>query len=114
MKKGLNVGAGVIDVDYTGEVKVVIFNHSNEDAHIKRGDRVAQLILECIKTLEIMEIEEKKDTIRGDKGFGSTNTLCVINEQEMEQIVWKEHLKAHWGAYKTYMALKKKGINIPY
>jgi len=45
-KKHVDVGAGVIDEDYRGNVGVVLFNHSNNDLHIKTGDRVAQLILE--------------------------------------------------------------------
>ena len=114
VKEGLNIGAGVIDPDYTGEIKVVVFNHSGENVQIKRGDRIAQLLLECVRTPEVVEIEKNRYTLRGDKGFGSTNTCSAISEQELEQIVWEEHLKAHWGTYKTYMALNRKGINVPY
>ena len=46
VKSGIQVGAGVVDPDYTGEVKVVIFNHGHMDFQIKKGDRIAQLILE--------------------------------------------------------------------
>ena len=114
VKKGLGIGAGVIDPDYTGEIKIVIFNHSDENVRIYRGERIAQLILECIKTPKVIEMETRRETLRGDKGFGSTHTCSVLSEQKQEQIVWEEHLKAHWGTHKIYMALKRKGINIPY
>ena len=72
VKKGINVGAGVIDRDYTGEVKVVLFNHGDETFEIKKGDRIAQLILEKCETPPIEEVQEIEDTQRGTKGFGST------------------------------------------
>ena len=46
----INVGVGVVDSDYQGEIKVVLFNHSVEDFKVQAGDRVAQLILERIET----------------------------------------------------------------
>ena len=45
VKHCINVGAGVIDPDYTGEIKVVLFNHGEADFEIKKGDRIAQLVL---------------------------------------------------------------------
>jgi len=71
--KGTHVGAGVIDRDYTGHVKVLLFNLNNEeDIVISKGDRVAQLILKDIQTPEIEEVEELSLTSRGSSGFGST------------------------------------------
>ena len=72
VKKFIDVGAGVIDADYRGEVGVVLFNHSEEDFKVKPGDRIAQLILEKIDTPQVKEVEELPDTTRGAKGFGST------------------------------------------
>ena len=72
VKKGIQVGAGVIDRDYTGEVKVVLFNHGDEDFEIKRGDRIAQLIVEQIEMPEIKVVDELLVTQRGEGGFGST------------------------------------------
>ena len=69
---GLQVGAGVVDEDYRGEVKVLLFNQGSEDVDIKEGDRVAQLILEKISTPDVIEVSELPDTQRGDGGFGST------------------------------------------
>lgn len=48
MKNSIDVGAGVIDYDYRGNVGVILFNHSDQDFTVKVGDRVAQLILERI------------------------------------------------------------------
>lgn len=72
VKHGIQVGAGVIDPDYTGEVKVVLFNHGNIVFDIKKGDRIAQLILEKCETPPIVEIDTIEDTDRGSNGFGSS------------------------------------------
>lgn len=72
-KKHTDIGAGVIDSDYRGNVGVVIFNHSDEDISVSRGDRVAQLILEQISTPVVEDVEgDLNDTQRGEGGFGST------------------------------------------
>jgi deoxyuridine 5'-triphosphate nucleotidohydrolase len=47
-KNFIDVGAGVIDADYRGQVKVLLFNHSDSDFEVKEGDRVAQLVLERV------------------------------------------------------------------
>ena len=72
IKHGVQTGAGVIDPDYTGELKVILFNHGSEKFEIKKGDRIAQLILEKCETPLIDEVEEIKDTQRGTRGFGSS------------------------------------------
>lgn len=74
VKHGISTGAGVIDADYRGEVKVVLFNHAKKDFEVKKGDRIAQLILEKITLAEVEEItqEELTATDRGEGGFGST------------------------------------------
>ena len=72
VKHGVQTGAGVIDPDYTGELKVILFNHGSEKFEIKKGDRIAQLILEKCETPLIDEVEEIKDTQRGTRGFGSS------------------------------------------
>ncbi|XP_066594981.1 uncharacterized protein dUTPase [Prorops nasuta] len=73
-KNHLDVGAGVIDADYRGNVGVVLFNHSNQDFQVKRGDRIAQLICEQIVYPDLIEVENLSTTVRGDGGFGSTGT----------------------------------------
>lgn len=72
VKHGIQVGAGVIDPDYTGEIKVVIFNHGDKDFEIKKGDRIAQLILERCETPDVEEVGSVENTERGSGGFGST------------------------------------------
>ncbi|CAK9438778.1 uncharacterized protein LODBEIA_P30020 [Lodderomyces beijingensis] len=74
VKHGISTGAGVIDADYRGEVKIVLFNHSTRDFEIKTGDRIAQLVLERIVNAEIETISEAEltSTDRGAGGFGST------------------------------------------
>lgn len=72
VKRGINVGAGVIDPDYTGEIKVVLFNHGSEKFDIKVGDKIAQLIIEKCATPLIEEVDEIKKTKRGSNGFGSS------------------------------------------
>jgi dUTP pyrophosphatase len=73
VKHGLTVGAGVIDPDYTGEVKVVLFNHDKSSVFIiKPGYRIAQLICERCECPEIEEVAEVTETGRGEGGFGST------------------------------------------
>ncbi|XP_045623946.1 deoxyuridine 5'-triphosphate nucleotidohydrolase, mitochondrial [Procambarus clarkii] len=71
-KNHIDVGAGVIDGDYRGNVGVVLFNHAKVDFHVKKGDRIAQLICERIFYPELKEVEEIDDTERGENGFGST------------------------------------------
>jgi dUTP pyrophosphatase len=74
-KKWLEVGAGVIDADYRGEVKVLLHNHSDEDVVFNYGDRIAQLVIIKISEADVepvMSLEELGDTSRGKDGFGST------------------------------------------
>jgi dUTP pyrophosphatase len=71
-KKGILINAGVIDRDYRGPVKVMVHNLSNDNYVINKNDRIAQLILEQIKTPPVELVEELDDTVRGEGGFGST------------------------------------------
>lgn len=71
-KNFIDTGAGVIDADYRGQVKVLLFNHADTDYAIKEGDRIAQLILERIVTPDVVEVQELEESVRGAGGFGST------------------------------------------
>jgi dUTP pyrophosphatase len=93
-KHFIDTGAGVIDADYRGQVKVLLFNHAETDFKVKVGDRIAQLVLErvCSPTLklsqtralrkltssiqiytpEVVEVEQLEESVRGAGGFGST------------------------------------------
>ena len=63
---------GTIDSDYRGEIKVIVYNHGNEDFQINKGDRIAQMILTPVLKMEFEETNELPETIRGEGGFGST------------------------------------------
>lgn len=63
---------GTIDSDYRGELKVLMINHGSEDFVIKRGERVAQLVLAPVTQARWDEVEKLDDTDRGSGGFGST------------------------------------------
>lgn len=71
---GIQVGAGVIDADYRGEVKVLLFNHGARTLCVSVGDRIAQLILERHETPAIHVVTGLSggQTERGEGGFGST------------------------------------------
>ena len=78
-KKHIDVGAGVVDADYRGNVGVILFNFSDEDFAVSPGDRVAQMILEKIDMgATAVETEELPDTARGDGGFGSTGVSAAV------------------------------------
>ena len=68
----ISVGAGVVDRGYTGNVGVVLFNHAEREFVVKKGDRIAQLIVERILTPEVVQVETLERSVRGDTGFGST------------------------------------------
>jgi dUTP pyrophosphatase len=76
LTNGLEVGAGVIDFDYGGIIKVLLYNHSEADYKVAIGDRIAQLIIVkieyCDIDVKLLEVDFRKDLVRGDKGFGST------------------------------------------
>ena len=63
---------GTIDSDYRGEIKVIIYNHGNDDFIINNGDRIAQMVLCPVIKMELEEVNELPKTIRGEGGFGST------------------------------------------
>ncbi|KAM4593990.1 deoxyuridine 5'-triphosphate nucleotidohydrolase, mitochondrial isoform 1-T1 [Odontesthes bonariensis] len=71
-KHFIDVGAGVVDEDYRGNVGVVLFNFSKDTFEVKKGDRVAQLVCERICYPDLIEQETLDDTERGAGGFGST------------------------------------------
>ena len=63
---------GTIDSDYRGEIKVIIYNHGNNDFLINNGDRIAQMVLVPVIKMNFEETDELPETIRGEGGFGST------------------------------------------
>ena len=73
-KKNISVlnTPGTIDSDYRGEIKIILFNHGDNDFIINNGDRVAQMILTPVLKMELEEVKNLPDTTRGKGGFGST------------------------------------------
>lgn len=63
---------GTIDSDYRGEIGVIIINLGKEPFVIKRGDRIAQMVINQVVIPEIEELENLDSTLRGEDGFGST------------------------------------------
>ena len=63
---------GVIDEGYTGSIKVVLYNHTPKDFEIRKGDKIAQLVILPCLTPELKIVDSLEETERGDGGFGST------------------------------------------
>ena len=77
--KGLHVTGGVIDCSYTGEISVILANLNSpfwarEPISIKKGDKIAQLIIKPIYEVTFEEIDVLPNTVRGSKGFGSSGS----------------------------------------
>lgn len=68
-------GVGTIDADYRGEIGVILMNHSNEPYTIKKGERVAQLVINEIVKIKLEVAKSLNDTERGNGGYGSTGKL---------------------------------------
>jgi len=73
-KKNISVlnTPGTIDSDYRGEIKVIIYNHGDEDFIVNNKDRIAQMILTPVIKMELQETSDLPESLRGEGGFGST------------------------------------------
>lgn len=82
LKKGLTVlnTPGTIDSGYRGEIKVILINLGCESVEIKKGDRIAQLVIAPIQRASFIEDHELSDSERGNGGFGSSGVS--INEED--------------------------------
>jgi dUTP pyrophosphatase len=69
---GLVNSPGTIDADYRGEVKVILINHGTDDFVVRRGDRIAQIVIAPVFQAAFSEAETLDETARGAGGFGST------------------------------------------
>lgn len=76
-KKGLHVGAGIIDQNYRGEILVLLKNMSNQTQYILQGDKIAQLVPLYLPFSEVEEVEEVEETDRGESG-GITEHLKEV------------------------------------
>lgn len=75
-KHGIGVlnSPGTIDSDYRGEIKIILFNFSENDFVISRGDRIAQLVIAEVIEANVINVESLNSTERSDGGFGHTGT----------------------------------------
>lgn len=80
LKHGISVpnAPGTIDSDYRGELKVILINHGAEPFAVRRGDRVAQLVLAPVVRARWLEVEDLDETARGEGGFGSTGGVVAL------------------------------------
>ena len=62
---------GTIDSDYRGEIKIIIYNHGDNDFLINNGDRIAQMVLVPIAKISFEETDNLPETVRGESGIGS-------------------------------------------
>lgn len=72
LKKGITTMAGVIDSNYRGEYKIVLLNTTNQYHYIKKGEKIAQLLIQPVMQAEIEETQELSESTRAKGGFGST------------------------------------------
>ena len=91
------MGARVIDSDYRGEIGVVLFNHSAVDFPVQVGDRIAQLILEKIKTPVVQKVIVLSATDRGSGGFGS---MGLQSSGSSNSVIQKKYGLKKWKRYK--------------
>lgn len=80
LKHGITVPntPGTIDSDYRGELKVILINHGTEPFAIRRGDRIAQLVVAPVTRGQWIEVAELDHTARGSGGFGSTGGVGAL------------------------------------
>ncbi|MEW5798846.1 MAG: dUTP diphosphatase [Bacteroidota bacterium] len=69
---GIMNSPGTIDSDYRGEVKIIVTNFGNNEFTVKRGDRIAQMVIAKYERIEWEEVQQLSGTTRGGGGFGST------------------------------------------
>lgn len=77
LKQGLSIAntPGLIDAHYRGELKIIAVNLDPDHViHIERGERIAQLVIQRVPVVELLEVDELDDTDRGTGGFGSSGT----------------------------------------
>ncbi len=75
-KHGVSIlnGPGTIDSDYRGEINVILINHGDQPFHVRHGDRIAQMVVAPVTSLQWDVTEPGEGTGRGRRGFGSTGT----------------------------------------
>lgn len=87
LKHHIDIGAGVVDRDYRGNVGVIIFNHSSVCFTVQKGDRIAQIICEKIEEPKLREVLFLDNTERGENGFGSTGGTSVSDDNKTKELL---------------------------
>jgi len=115
--KGISVDAGVIDADYTGEVKVLLVNHNSIDYEVRKDDRIAQLIVEWLDDQDWLKVEGLDVTERAEKGFGSSGlgaelkevqpTICFLQADGNHQLYDPFDIDQHPISHKGQVLLSK-------
>ena len=111
----LDIGAGVIDADYRGEIKILLINNGNSPYEVKPGDKIAQVIIEKISTMELTKVYKMSNTQRGNKGFGSSDSKTKVEDQPHK--IWHQNftnprkvsLKLPWNNGLSKGTLHKQG-----
>ena len=92
-KCGMHTFGGVIDSKYRGEVKVILANLGCDEGFIvKKGDRIAQLVITKIHVEDMIEVDDLDETERGENGFGSSGTNKDDDKKKID-MEWKEMQK---------------------
>ena len=71
-KKSIEIGAGVVDPDCTGNIGVILYNHSDDFVEFIQHDRIAQIVCEKFTYVHPVSVDSLTNTVRGESGFGST------------------------------------------
>ena len=92
--------AGVIDADYRVEGKVLLVNHGTINYEVRKGDRIAQLIVERLNDQEWMEVDGLDETETAEKGFGSSRISTEL--KEVQPMIWFLHADGNHQYYDPY------------
>jgi dUTP pyrophosphatase len=108
--KGIDIGAGVIDSDYRGELQVVVINHTNQPFNVNAGDRIAQLIVKKIAFPTLVRTLDLDKTFRGASGFGSTGIASV--DLGLRNAI-SRHMSEDTFGKSIFRALSDKSVSFP-
>ena len=81
---------GTVDSDYRGEVKVILVNLGEEDFTIRRGDRIAQLVIQRVERARFVEVATLPETVRGSGGYGSTGGANALTDPSVSPMKEEE------------------------
>ena len=80
LKHGIDISAGVIDMDYRGKLRALLINNSLVNYQVTQGTCITQLIIEKYQPTILVEVDALTDTLRGSQGFSSTSMMAEITE----------------------------------